>query len=354
MLGFKIFETASEAFLRSLHSLKLLYTLKLKDLLLNSDQYMTILSTPSIQRLALRRVYLCGKPPEGPARSQITDLELTWDLNMISITNQLFQDLENDLEQYTLRMRTPGRAPLNPILPRSPQLKSLTMICSGLDRGQVFLSSLHTYIGGAASLPLNRPPHIFPRVLRVHLRSLELCLGHWIAGNRLDLLDITQAAIGFATFEQIAVAMESSASISELRLRVIWNLSYGALHRLATRPLPVTKLIIQIDRKPRVSSIIPSLIEEPWIGVEKIEIIVAWTPWWVDLDDMKSFRRWVEERVEDQRSRIRHASFDIWRSPGSVWRAFDSGKDEVQWWERWDSLSRCWECPGDRDLTCLR
>ena len=369
IFGLSIFETAPdetapETFFRSLHSLKQLRTLSLDSLCLNTDQYVTILFTSSIQRLVLQRVYLWGKPPEGPTKSQITELELHWDHDMGTLTNQLFSDLEEDLEWYTLHMR--ALSPVESIIPRSPRLKSLKINCRGVNDNQAFLSSLIAYIGGATSLsrltvdtdaflPLTRQPSTLPRILRLHLRPFDLSFGHWTAGSRLDLLDVTQDPAGLSRLDRIVTAVASSDFISEFRLRVAWSIRNHALRRFATQHLPVTKLVVQtVDRDTSLVPIPPSRNEEQWTGVERIDIIVAWNRRWMDLDDVRNFRRWVEEHVEDGKSRIQNASFDIWRSPICVWRAFDYEKDEVLWWETWDSLSRCWECPGDRDLTCLR
>ena len=363
IFGLRTLET--EAFIYALRQLR---TLNLSDLHLNTDQYVTILFTSPIRRLVLQRVYLYGRPPKGPTKSQITDLELNWDANMATITNQLLSDLEKDLESYTLHLRAVELKAGDLIFPRSPHLKSFTIVYCRRERcdQDFFYPSLVSYIGGATSLvhlsvdthlgtPLVHRRHTLPHILRLHLRPFDLCFGgDWIKGRQLVLLDLTKDCALFNTFLRTIDAVQSSASISELRLRVAWGLREAALRQLATRHLPVTRLTVHIDH-PEVKTITASPLQDnsPWIGIEKVDFIVAWSGRFTDLENTKDFRRWVEELVGDERSRIRNASFDIWQSPVDVWRAFDHEKDEVQWWETWNGLSRCWECPGDRDLVRL-
>jgi len=363
--GISLFETAPQTFLRSIHSLKHLRTLKLDNFFLNNEHYVTILSAPSIQRLVLQRVCLCDrKRPKVPTKSHITDLELHWSFMTEFLAKQLFSDLANDLELYALHMTAPN--PVELVMPRSPRLKSLSITCRGVENDTVFLSSLSAYIGGAESLvcltvdidawaPLTRHPRILPRILRLSLRPSDLSFGNWTAGHQLDLLDVTQASVKILTLDRILPAIVASASISELRLRVRWRFRKNAFRRIATQRLPVTKLVVQIDHRDiAVEPNTATQDEEPWTGVEKIDIIVAWNGREKDLDDTRNFRKWVEERVEDGKSRIQNARFDIWRSPIGVWRAFDYEKDEVLWWETWSVLSRSWVCSGDCDLTRLK
>jgi len=363
--GIGLFETAAPTFLRSIHSLKHLRTLKLDNFCLNNEHYVTILSAPSIQRLVLQEVCMCEhKPSKVPTKSHITELELHWSHMTEFLAKQLFSDLANDLELYALHMKAPH--PVELVMPRSPRLKSLSITCRGVENDTVFLSSLSAYIGGAAWLvcltvdidarpPLTRHPRIVPRILRLSLRPSDLSFGNWTAGHQFDLLDVTQAPVNIVTLDTIFPAIVASASISELRLRVCWNVRKNAFRRFATQRLPVTKLVVQIDhRNIFLEPTTSSQDEEPWTGVEKIDIIVAWNGGEKVLDDTRNFRKWVEERVEDGKSRIKNACFDIWRSPIGVRRAFDCEKDEVLWWETWSVLSRCWVCSGDRDLTRLK